>query len=200
MRMIQSVTPEYSWCWILQNTLFKMKNFIIPLWSIDQLTLLWNINAFCIMVEYGSNLSSSAKNTTHEDFLGSPVHFQSRGWEFSPWCGTKILHAVWCGQREKKKHLATHVSEISQGTVHHEQKSQVICKRTGTDNQNGFQGGSVVRNLPAAAGDVGSISGSGRSAEEGNDNPLQYSCLGNPMDRAAWWTTVHRVAKELDTT
>ena len=103
MRMIQSVTPEYSWCWILQNTLFKMKNFIIPLWSIDQLTLLWNINAFCIIVEYGSNLSSSAKNTTHEDFLGSPVHFQSRGWEFNPWCGTKILHAVWCGQREKKK-------------------------------------------------------------------------------------------------
>ena len=80
-----------------------MKNFIILLWSIGQLTLHWNVNAFCIMVEHGSNLSSSAKNTTHEDFLGSPVHLQSRGWEFNPWWGTKILHAVWCGQRKKKK-------------------------------------------------------------------------------------------------
>ena len=67
--------------------------------------------------------------------------------------------------------------------------------QTGTDNQNGFPGGSVVKNLPATAGDGGSISGSGRSAEEGNDNPLQYSCLGNPMVRGAWWATVHRVAR-----
>ena len=86
---------------------------------------------------------------------------------------------------KKKKNLAKHVSEMSEGTVRHEEKSQVICKLTGTDNQNGFPGGSVVKNLPAAAGDVGSISGSGRSAEGSNDNPLQYSCLGNPMDRGA---------------
>ena len=44
-------------------------------------------------------------------------------------------------------------------------------------------------------GDVGSIPGSGRSPRGGNDNPLQYSCLGNPMDRGAWWATVHGVAK-----
>ena len=43
-------------------------------------------------------------------------------------------------------------------------------------------------------GDLGSISGSGRSGE-GNGNPLQYCCLENPMDRGAWWATVHRVAK-----
>ena len=60
--------------------------------------------------------------------------------------------------------------------------------------------GQTVKNLPANAGDVGSIPGSGRSPGEGNDNPLQYSCLGNPMDREAWWTTVHGVAKESDTT
>ena len=46
-------------------------------------------------------------------------------------------------------------------------------------------------------GDVGSIRGLGRSSGEGNGNPLQYSCLGNPMDRGAWWATVHRVSKEL---
>ena len=45
------------------------------------------------------------------------------------------------------------------------------------------------------AGDVGLIPGSGRSPGEGNDNPLQYSCPGNPMDRRAWLATVHRVAK-----
>ena len=61
----------------------------------------------------------------------------------------------------------------------------------------GFPGGSAVKNLPAMQG---SISGSGRSPGEGNGNPLQYSCLGNPMDRGGWQDTVDRVAKELDTT
>ena len=56
----------------------------------------------------------------------------------------------------------------------------------------------MVRNLPANAGDsrdVGSIPGSGRSPGGGHSNPLQYSCLENPMDREAWWATVHGVAK-----
>ena len=64
----------------------------------------------------------------------------------------------------------------------------------------GFPGGSVVKNLPASAGDAGSIPGSGRPPGEGNGNPLQYSCLGNVMDRGAWWATVHGVTKESDTT
>ena len=49
--------------------------------------------------------------------------------------------------------------------------------------------------FPSGYVDVGSIPGSGRSPGEGNGNPLQYSCLENPMDRGAWWATVHRVAK-----
>ena len=53
----------------------------------------------------------------------------------------------------------------------------------------------VVKNLPASAGDAGSIPGSGRSPGGRNDNPLQYSCLGNPMDRGAWQATVHRIEK-----
>jgi len=56
-------------------------------------------------------------------------------------------------------------------------------------------GGSEVTASPSNAGDLGSIPGSGRSPGEGNGNPLQYSCLKNPMDRGAWWATVHRVAK-----
>ena len=59
----------------------------------------------------------------------------------------------------------------------------------------GFQGGSVVKNLPATAGDVDLIPGSGKSPGEGNGNPLQFSCLGNPMDTGAWWATVHGVTK-----
>ena len=65
----------------------------------------------------------------------------------------------------------------------------------------GFLRGSVVKNLPANSGDIGdmcSIPGWGRSPGEGNGNPFQYSCLGNPMDRGAWWTTVHGVAKRHD--
>ena len=58
----------------------------------------------------------------------------------------------------------------------------------------------MVKNLPASAGDLGSIPGSGRSPEEGNGGPLQYSCQGNLMDRGAWWATVHGVTKELDMT
>ena len=48
------------------------------------------------------------------------------------------------------------------------------------------------------AGDTGSAPGLGRSPGKGNGNPLQYSCLGNPMDRETWWGTVHGVAKESD--
>ena len=54
----------------------------------------------------------------------------------------------------------------------------------------GFPGGSVLKNLPASAGDagdLGSIPGLGRSPGGGNGNPLQYSCLKNPMGRGAWW-------------
>ena len=53
----------------------------------------------------------------------------------------------------------------------------------------------MVRNPPANAADAGSIPGSGRSPGEGNGNSLQYSCLGDPMDRGAWWATVSRVAQ-----
>ena len=58
----------------------------------------------------------------------------------------------------------------------------------------------MVKNLPANAGDVNSITGSGRSHGERNGNPLQYSCLGNPVDRGAWRATVHRSHKQVDTT
>ena len=58
----------------------------------------------------------------------------------------------------------------------------------------------MVKNLPASAGDAGSIPGSGRPPGGGNGNPLQYSCLGNPMGRGAWQATDHGVTKGSDMT
>ena len=61
-----------------------------------------------------------------------------------------------------------------------------------------FQVVLVVKNPPANGGDirdVGSVSGLGRLPGGGHGNPLQYSCLENPMDRGAWWATVHRVSE-----
>ena len=64
-----------------------------------------------------------------------------------------------------------------------------LCKKLG------FSGGSVGKEATYNAGDMGSIPGLGRSPGKGNDNPLQYSCLGNPMDRRTWQATVHGAAK-----
>ena len=55
----------------------------------------------------------------------------------------------------------------------------------------------MVKSLPANAGNIDWIPGLGRSPREGNGNPIQYSCLGNPMDRGAWQAMVHGVAKNL---
>ena len=63
-----------------------------------------------------------------------------------------------------------------------------------------FPSGSVVKNLSANAEDTGLIPGSGRSPEARNGNPLQYSCLENPVDKEAWGATVNGVTKESDVT
>ena len=59
----------------------------------------------------------------------------------------------------------------------------------------GFLGGSGGKESVCNAGDLGLIPGSGRFPGEGNGNPLQYPYLGNPMDRGAWWATVHGMSK-----
>ena len=59
----------------------------------------------------------------------------------------------------------------------------------------GFTGGSDNQESACNASDLGSISGSGRASGEGNGNPLQYSCLENPRDRASWWAAVYGAAQ-----
>ena len=58
-----------------------------------------------------------------------------------------------------------------------------------------FPGGSDSKKYVCSTGNPGLITGSGRSLGEENGNPLQYPCLGNPVDRGAWWAVVHGVAK-----
>ena len=70
-----------------------------------------------------------------------------------------------------------------------------IVSTTVTQYYSNLPGGSVVKNPPSNAGDLGSIPGLGRSPREGYGTSFRYSCLGNPMDRGAWWATVHGVAK-----
>ena len=59
----------------------------------------------------------------------------------------------------------------------------------------GFPGGVAIKKLSVNAGDMGLILGSGRFLGGGNGDPLQDSCLGNPMEREVWWAAVHGVAK-----
>ena len=111
--------------------------------------------------------------------------------------------------RALEKEMATHSSVLAwriPGTAETGGMLSMGSHRIGHDWSNlaaaaaawsviSFSGGSVVENPPANAGDASSISGLERSLREGNDNPLQYSCLKNPMDKGTWWSTVHGVAK-----
>ena len=74
-------------------------------------------------------------------------------------------------------------------------QSQARFLRQVCDTARGFPGGSDGKESAYNAGALGSIHGSGRSPGEGNGNPFQYSCLGNPIDRGAWWAIVCGVAK-----
>ena len=111
-------------------------------------------------------------STTSEDLRGSVAHLRSHG----------LLVA--------KLRFATSAVSLSQDT-----DSKVKSGLMGAGKPQGFPGGSVVKNLPSSAGDEGLIPGSGGSPREGNGKLLQYTCLGNPMEKGAWQATVHEVTK-----
>ena len=81
------------------------------------------------------------------------------------------------------------------GKLYIKTKTKNKNKKLKKSHSKGFTGDSMAENLPANAGDMGSIPGWGGSPAEGNGNPLQDSCLENPMDRGAWQATVHGVAE-----
>ena len=98
-----------------------------------------------------------------------------------------------------KKTCLQETTQDDQGRPTPSYQSFQPCKHTHTHTHThthrGFPGGSDGRESACKAGVLGLISGWGRSPREGNGNPLQYSCLGNPMHRGPWRTIVHRVAK-----
>ena len=86
---------------------------------------------------------------------------------------------------EHIKNTATHGAILTENNVDRQKGSSTT--------KAGFSGGSAVKNSPAKARDTGLIPESGRSPGERYSNPLQYSCLENPVDKGAWWAPVHRV-------
>ena len=113
--------------------------------------------------------------------------------------GIKILQALWWSQKKKKKNAffilaykALHVYLVLHPST------SFMTQFPGFPRDTGFPNGSDSKESACNAGDAGDmgwIPGLGRSLGVGNGNSLQYSCLENPMDRGAWWTIIHRVAK-----
>ena len=119
-------------------------------------------------------------------------------WEtgFDPWVGKIPWRGKWQptpvflpGKPHGQRNLVGYIQSMGSQRVGCDWAAKHTCDSWG------FLGGSVVKNLTASARDMGSIPGSRRSPGEGNGNPLQFSCLRNPMDRGAWRATVHEVAK-----
>ena len=109
------------------------------------------------------------------ELLGSMVYGFSQFWKVSPIFLQIVFNLI---SFENSNYL--HISHLmlSQNAVNFSFAKSYLYL--------GFPGRSVVTNLTAIAGDTGSFPALGRSPGKGNDNPLQYSCLGNPMDRGAW--------------
>ena len=102
-------------------------------------------------------------------------------------------------QNFMEKEMATHSSTLAWKILWPEERGRLQSMGSVTESDMtgwlGFPGSSEVKASDCNAGDLGSNPGLGRSPAERNGNPLQYSCLENPMDGGAWWATVHGVAK-----
>ena len=124
-------------------------------------------------------------------------------------CAHSCVHVLICLRLFATPWIVAHQAPLSMEFSRQEYWSELPFPTLGDLPDPGIKPGSLATpvlagqffiteppgNLPANAGDAGLIPGSERPPGEGNDYPLQYSCLGNPMDRGAWWATVHRVTK-----
>ena len=135
-------------------------------------------------------------------FLGISVHKKKKNLCFSVLkipcaCRTKLVLT----QMIIIKVFHTHECPVEHLKVGWDKRQFFVVYNCPTYNRiysipyRGFPGNSVGKESACRAGGLGSIAGSGRSPGEGNGNPLQYSCLENPMDREAWRATVHGVAR-----
>ena len=100
--------------------------------------------------------------------------------------------------KDKEKILAKHTSDKQLVARMYKELSQLKKDKIANQKKKkraGFAGGSVVKNPPAAVGNIGQSLGQRDPPGQRNSNPLQYSCLGNPMDRGAWLATVYWITK-----
>ena len=110
----------------------------------------------------------------------------------------KKQHEFWTSYLYLAKYNSEALGTMLQVTdVYNPSGTQWLCQIVGfLRKAKRFPGDSMVKNLPAKAGDMGLIPGLERSPRGRRGNPLQYSCLGNPKERGVWWATVPGVAKE----
>ena len=145
-----------------------------------------------------------------EDSLeeGMATHYSIFAWRI-PWTEEPIGYSSWgCKESDMTERLSTQHTEeegikfpLGRDQYYARHRYMFFCfKHQNYNTMKGFPGGSVVKNLPDNAGDMGFIPGLRRSPGEGNGNLLQYSCMGNPMDRGVWWARVYGVTKELGMT
>ena len=145
---------------------------------------------FCQKHDQGDGMSLSIKR-----HMVPTCHISSKKWATEDeivWMASPTqLTWVWATSRREWRTgkpgmlQLTGLQRVRHNLVTQQQQQSFTC----------FPNGSAVKNPPANAGDAGLIPGSGRSPGEGNGNTLQYSWLGNPMDRGTWWVRVHRVAR-----
>ena len=109
---------------------------------------------------------------------------------------TRIKNFTMCMETQKTPNSQSNLEKEKPSWRNQPSWLQATLLIQSYSNQDGsFPGDSIGKESTCSAGDLGSIPGSGRSPGEGNGYPLQYSCLENPMDRGAWWATVHGAAK-----
>ena len=154
-------------------------------------TILWTLyRAGCLKCEEGFLGQDEVKR----DFLGK------MGWKFLAYISSgkamstdSLLFCFFFKRLLRTFHMLICIMNIKR------ERYRMKCFQTLSDHM-GLSWWLSSQESACNAGDVGSIPESGRSLEEGNGNPLQHSCLENPMDRGAWWATVCGVTKESDTT
>ena len=143
----------------------------------------WNCMPLCSMLPPKHEEVSQVQSCTVLEgakCINLPFTLEAISWHPDYWMLVKLIYVVTHTFLEWL-HLIVY---ISQGSLE-KWASQVVL---------------AVKNPPANARDMGSIPGSGRPPGGGRGNPLQYSCLENPIDRGAWWAIVHRVPEKSDTT
>ena len=184
---VQPVHPKGDQSWVfIGRTDVEAKSPI--LWPPDAKSwLIWKDP------DAGKDWGQEEKGTTEDDMVGWHHWHNGHGFRWTLGVGEGQGGLACCsswGRKELDTTERLNWTELKESIIN--TKDQTLCSV-----------GSEVKASACNAGDLGSIPGSGRSPGEGNGNPLQYSCLENPMGGGAGWATVHRVTrgcKESDTT